>query len=239
MPRPDTQAKEYVRNRLLAALPSPELNRLLPCFTNVELSFKQILWERGTRIKHIYFPLEGVVSLVCPIEGKKAGVEVGVVGKEGMLGLPQFLGTEIAFFRYVIQIPGEALVMRVEDFHAKVRPETKLHRMMLRYTHAFIAELPQVITCISLHPVDQRLCRWLLSVHDRVEGNDFPLTHEFLAAMLGVRRATVSDAAKALRDDGLILYDRGHVTLCHRKRLEGASCCCYAKLRAALEQVFE
>lgn len=234
MSRSETTASAPRRNRLLAALPRREYNRLLPHLEWVPLALRTVLHEAGQPIKHLYFPTSGMLSLLSDRDGQGARIEVGVVGREGMVGLPVFLGTRLTSTQSMVQVPGEAMRMRADKFRRLVGPQSKLHSMLLRYTHVFLTQVTQWVACNSLHSVEKRLCRWLLTVHDRATSNDFPLTHEFLAAMLGVRRASVTEAARRLRKAGLIHYGGGQLTVLDRSGLEGTVCGCYHSVRAEL-----
>jgi len=234
MPRPAGRVPPD--NLLLAALPPREYARLLPCLEVVPLPFKAVLYEPGRVVSDIHFPLRGAVSVLSPAEGRPEGIEVGVVGREGAVGLPVFLGVESAFFRYLVQVPGEALRMRAAELRRRVGRDSALHELLLRFTHTFVIQLSQTVACNSLHPIEKRLCRWLLSVHDRADDDHFPLTHEFLAAMLGVRRATVTEAARKLRDAGLIRYGAGRLTVLDRGGLESASCECYRTVQDEMDR---
>ena len=221
-------------NRLLGALPPREYRRLRPHLDCVPLSLKAVLHEPGQRVKYLYFPISGMLSLLRVHEGRGGRIEVGVVGREGMVGLPVFLGTTVTSTQSMVQVPGEALRLRASTFRRLVSRESKLHEMLLRYTHVFLTQVIQWVACNSLHSVEKRLCRWLLAVHDRATGDHFPLTHEFLAAMLGVRRASVTDAARRLRQAGLIHYGGGQLTVLDRRGLERAVCGCYHTVRSEL-----
>ncbi|HTU19777.1 MAG TPA: Crp/Fnr family transcriptional regulator [Gemmataceae bacterium] len=219
-------------NRLLTALPRREYKRLLPHLECVPLSYKAVLHEPGGPIKHLYFPLSGMLSLLSVRDGQGGCIEVGVVGREGMVGLPFFLGTRMAITQSLVQLAGEALRIRANKFRRLIGSQSKLHKVLLRYTHVRLMQATQWVACNSLHPVEKRLCRWLLTVHDRASGDCLPLTHKLLAAMLGVRRASVTEAARRLRRAGLIDYGGGQLTILDRNGLEGAVCGCYHAVRA-------
>ncbi len=236
MPRPNTQASPP-GNRLLAALPPREYARLRRHLEPVRLAMGDVLHHPGQPVPHVHFPVSSVLSLLAVLH-EGGGVEVGLVGPEGMAGLPLLLGARTSATRCVVQIPGEALRMWAEAFQDKVGPGSPLHNLLLRYTHAFLAQVSQAAACNSKHPVEQRLCRWLLAMQDRAGGDGFPLTHEFLAAMLGVRRASVTEVAQVLRGAGLIRYTRGNVTVLDRPGLEAAACECHAVSQAELARVF-
>lgn len=233
MSRSPSAAAAPPSNRLLAALPPRELHRLRPHLESVPLSLKGVLHEAGESVKHVYFPTSGMLSLLTVCDGKGT-IEVASIGSEGMVGLPLFLGTRRTSTQCVVQVSGEALRMRAQQFRRLVTRESKLHEMLLRYTQVFLTQLTQWVACNSLHPIEKRLCRWLLMIHDRATSDHFPLTHEFLAAMLGVRRASVTEAARRLRKAGLIHYGGGQLTVLDRHGLEGAVCGCYHTVRAEL-----
>ncbi|HEX2717910.1 MAG TPA: Crp/Fnr family transcriptional regulator, partial [Gemmatimonadaceae bacterium] len=181
-------------------------------------------------ITHVYFPETCVVSLISTLHHGGA-VEVGTVGCEGMAGLPVFLADNESPMRAIVQIPGAALRVDAEYF-ARATAVGRLHVLLLRYTQAFLTQVAQTAACNAAHLVEERCARWLLATRDRVDGDTFPLTHEFLAFMLGVRRAGVTVAMQALQDAGLVRYGRGWVTIVNRGGLEAASCECYATVRA-------
>jgi CRP-like cAMP-binding protein len=202
----------------------------------VQLRFKAVVYEPGQPIDHVYFPTSGIISLLVPPE-QRGGIEVGVVGREGMAGLPVFLHVKDTVIQSIVQMPGEALRMRADDFRECVSRSSMLHGLLLRYTHVFMTQLSQWIACNSLHSVEKRMCRWLLTVHDRLDTDHFPLTHEFLAAMLGVRRATVTEAARSLRQAGLIRYGGGQLVVLDRHGLESAGCGCHRVVQAEAQRL--
>jgi len=219
-------------NQLLAALPQREYDHLRSLLEAVPLAPRAVLYESRQPISHVYFPTTGVVSMLSPPEGKGEGTEVGIVGREGMTALSLFLGVATTPVRCVVQVPGTALRLRAADFLAHLGREGVLHRLLLRYTYAFLNQVSQTVACNARHPVGKRLARWVLLVQARVEADCFPLTHEFLAAMLGVRRASVSEAARTLQQAGLIRYERGLLTVLDRRGLEAAACACYHLIQA-------
>ena len=223
------------QNRLLVALPSDDYDRLLPHLEKVSLPLRDILYEAHGPITHVYFPLSGVVSLV--IEDSGSTLEVGIIGNEGMVGTPVFLGSERSPTRAIAQIPGEALRMEAKVFQKEMRRGGPLHGLVQRYTQTMINQISQSIVCNHRHSVEKRMCRWLLMSHDRVGADEFPLTHEFLAQMLGVCRPTVTAVAGSLQKTGLIIYHRGRITVLHRKGLETASCECYAVVANELDRL--
>ena len=212
-------------NRLLVALPRDEHDRLLPHLEKVSLPLRDILYEANGPIAHVYFPLTGVVSLVIMDSGST--LEVGIIGNEGMVGTPVFLGADSSPTRAIVQIPGEALRMEVEFFQKEMRRDGPLYGLVQRYTQAMINHISQCLICNRRHSVKKRMCRWLLMSHNRMGTDEFPLTHEFLAQMLGVCRPTVTAVAGTLQKAGLINYHRGRISIINRKGLEAASCECY------------
>ena len=215
------------KNRLLAVLPSEEYKRLLPDLESVYLPHKQVIYEANEPIKYIYFPTDAVMSLINLMEDG-AGVEVGTVGKEGMVGIPVFLAGDRSINQAVAQIPGNAVRMRAEVFNRNVTPGSPLYNLLQRYTQALLSQVFQSVSCNGLHSIEKRCCRWLLMTQDRVEGHQFPLTQEYLAYMLGVRRASVSEVCNLLQKAGFISYSRGSITILNRQALENTSCACYA-----------
>jgi CRP-like cAMP-binding protein len=223
----------FRRNRILNLLPPAEAEKLAPHFTHVSLQFKEPLATEGKPIEEMYFVLSGVVSLVVPLDGEDP-VEAGTVGFEGVVGLPAYLGQPVAPWRALCQLPGEAL---------KVDPQVVIERatqgslgpLLLRYTTAVISMMAQGAACNRVHPLEERMSRWLLMTHDRMGTESFPLTQEFLGQMLGVRRPSVSIAGSTLQKAGLIKYSRGRITIVDRAGLETASCECYRVIRDQYE----
>jgi CRP-like cAMP-binding protein len=215
-----------LKNKLLAALPGEEYERLLPHLKQVSLPVHEILCEAESTMKYAYFPLSGMISMLS-IEVEGAKVEVGVIGNEGMLGLPIFLGKGIAPNQAMVQIAGSAVRVKGEILKTEFTRPGPLQALLLRYTQSFFIQPTQSAACNRLHSVEQRLCRWLLVVHDRMESDNFRLTQEFIAHMLGTRRAGVSETAATLQSEGLIRYTHGKIHILNRKKLESSSCDCY------------
>jgi CRP-like cAMP-binding protein len=222
-------------NQLLAALPPQDYARLRPGLARVPMKLKQILWEPNQPIEAVHFPIDAVASILALTDGHS--VEVGTIGNEGLVGLPVFLGATSSTGRAMVQVAGEGERLDITVFRREAHKEGRLRQLMERYTQAFMSQVSQSTACNRAHSVGQRLARWLLIVRDRVRRNEFPLTHEFLGQMLGVRRATVSEAAAALQRVKLIGYHRGVITIRNGAGLERAACECYGIVRQEFERL--
>jgi CRP-like cAMP-binding protein len=201
------------------------------------LTFKEPLAEQGRPIETAYFVNSGVISVVTDLQDGTV-VETGTIGREGFLGLPIVFGAEKSPWRAFCQIPGEAFCMPAEALKAEVARGGTLDRVIRRYAGAAMSLLAQSAACNRAHSLEQRMARWLLMTHDRVEADEFPLTQEFLGQMLGVRRPTVSLAGSALQRAGLIAYSRGRIAIVDRRGLEKVSCECYAYVRQQFDDAF-
>jgi CRP-like cAMP-binding protein len=217
-------------NQLLARLASQDYQHLLPFLRPFPLKFQHILNEPHSGIDYVYFPSRGVVSAVTIMEDGTV-IEVATVGNEGMVGLTAFLGDEESPYRQVVQVPGESLRIRAEDLRAETRTDNPLRRLLVRYNTLFLKQISLAVACNGLHRVQQRCCKWVLMTHDRAQSDEFPLTHEFLSHMLGVRRMSVTDVLKPLQDAGLIRNRRGRITVLDRSGIEAAACECYRSLQ--------
>jgi CRP-like cAMP-binding protein len=213
-------------NRLLSLLSDDDYERLRPHLSPVVFEYKKSLYEASRPIEQVYFPVDGVASLVITT-AEGAGAEVGTIGSEGMVGLPVCLGDRVAPSSVYVQVPGNALEIDARVFRAELDRSATLNLIMLRYAHAFFNQVAQSAACAHLHRVEQRCCRWLLMTRDRMPSGDFLLTQEFLGMMLGVRRTTVTDVMGALKKAGLIRYRRGHVTILDQEALQHRACECY------------
>lgn len=223
-------------NRLLDALPGEELERLRPHLEAVRLEQREPVYEAGVPIDHVYFPTSGVFSLVTTMRDGSV-IEVSTVGNEGMLGLQAFLDGGTMPIGAFSQVSGDSLRMATDTFKREVGAGGGLPVVLHRYVQAVIVFAAQSSACNALHPVRQRCARWMLLTHDRVGSDEFPLTHEFLSEMLGVRRASVTEVAGSLQREGLIRYGRGRMAVLDRAGLEAASCECYGVIRGEFDRL--
>lgn len=223
-------------NRLLSQLNGKEFAPLISRLEDVALGMKQALHEPGDTIRYVYFPGGAVVSLVV-VMGDGAIVETAVVGYEGMVGTPILFGATSAHHRAFCQIAGPAKRLPAGILLRQMERSRKLRRLLNRYAQGLMNQFAQGVACNRLHSVEQRCARWLLATHDRVGADSFRLTQEFLAAMLGVRRASVTEVAGRLQQAGLIRYNHGNMTLLDRKGLESAACECYGAIAGEFERL--
>ncbi|MBN3959495.1 Crp/Fnr family transcriptional regulator [Nostoc sp. NMS8] len=213
-------------NRLLAALPTSDYERLIPHLKLVSLPTRQVIYEPGEPITHVYFPQHAVVSIVTIMEDGST-VEVGIVSNEGMVGIPIILGGNTTTTKAFVQVAGAGMQMDADVFRTEFNRGGAIQKLLLRYVRAIYTELTQSCTCNRLHTLEERLARWLLTVSDRLESEKFLLTQEFIAQMLGVRRSGVTVAASTLSRAGMIHYQRGQINILNRENLEATSCECY------------
>jgi CRP-like cAMP-binding protein len=225
-------------NRLLAALPASTLLALAPYLKTVPTPLRRVLHESGERLRHVYFLNGGVASIITRLSDGRS-VEAATVGDEGMLGIEAFLDDRaIAYGRTLMQVAGTtAVALPVADFRRAVSRSRPLNELMGRYTQVLLAQMMQSTACNAIHDVQQRCARWLLMTHDRMHAQDFRLSHEFLAVMLGVHRPTVSIVAAGLQHAGLIRYRYSQVTVVDRDGLEAAACECYPRIRAQFNRL--
>jgi len=216
-----------VENHLIELLPRRDRQRLLAVCEPVELVLGEVLCEPGEPARHAYLPIDGFISLVAPIDGKPS-LEVGMVGREGMLGAQLALGVATAPLHAVVQGSGSAWRIGAGAFRHELTRSVALQRVVNRYLSVRMAQLAVSATCVRFHLLGPRLARWMLMSQDRAHANNFRVTQEFLAYMLGVRRVGVTTAAGALQRSGLIEYHRGEMTVRNRRGLEAAACGCYA-----------
>jgi len=215
-----------IENSRLAAVPRKEYRRLLAGLEPVTLTFGEVLYEPGETIRHVYFPGSSLVSLLTLVDGHLT-LETGLIGREGMVGIPLVLGHNVSSVRALVQGTGTAMRMAAARFSKEFRLSLALQQELYRYTHTLMAQIAQTAACNRFHVVEMRLARWLLMTHDRVKSDQFHMTHEFLGHMLGVRRVGVTKAAHALQQRKLIGYSRGDITVLDRRGLEAAACQCY------------
>lgn len=224
-------------NLLLESLPRKEHDRLLDLCETVELIYGDILCEYHQPFRHVYFPLSGFISLVTSVEGHPP-LEMGLIGNEGMVGIKLVLGVDSSPFRGMVLGAGTALRMSAPQLRRELRHSPPLLRTLNRHLYLLIAQLSQSVACNRFHEVEPRLARWLLMTHDRANADQFYLTHQYLADMLGVQRSAVTIAAGALQKQRLIRYTRGEITVLNRSGLETVSCECYAAVNDCYQQLF-
>ena len=223
-------AQADAANRLLAALPAKEYERLLAGFEPVKLTYGEVLYEPGEPMRHVYFPSDCLVSLLMVVDGHRA-LEVGLVGREGMVGSRLALGMSTASVRALVQGTGTAVRIKSAAFLREFHRSPALQRALLHFTDTLMSQVTQTAACNRFHPVEARLARWLLMTRERLSSSEFHLTQEFLADMLGVRRAGVTVAASALQRRKLIRYRRGAITILDQQGLEATSCSCYQHVK--------
>ncbi|MHC0064357.1 Crp/Fnr family transcriptional regulator [Nostoc sp. UIC 10890] len=219
-------ALEQPVNNLLAVLLPADYERLIPHLKLVSLSNRQVLYEAGEPLTQVYFPNKAVVSIVTTMEDGST-VEAGLVSNEGMVGIPVILGDHITTTTAIVQIPDSAMQMNADILRSEFNRATGLQSLLLRYVQGVYTQIAQGSACNRLHKLERRLARWLLTVSDRLESEEFPLTQEFISQMLGVRRAGVTEAANILSEAGMITYHRGQINILNREGLEKTSCECY------------
>lgn len=234
--KPLAPERHGVRNRLLGRLSAEAFGRLQPSLERVDFQPRAPLYEPHRPLAHVYFPESGIASIVTVLaDGTQT--EVATVGSEGMVGLPAFWGVDAVPNRAFWQLAGMAWRLSVDALRNEKQRGDSLEQVLGRYAQAFLTQVAQSATCNGRHTVQQRCSRWLLTTHDRVDGDNFELKHEFLAQMLGVRRAGVTVAAGALQRAGLIRYTPGHITILDRDGLEAAACECYRLVRREYERL--
>jgi len=232
MPRP----RDSHQNQLLAALPAAERERLYPNLELVPMPLGDVLYESGSRLRHVYFPTTCIVSLLYVMEDG-ASAEIAVVGNEGIIGIALFMGGETTPSRALVQSAGHALRLKGQLLKDEFNRSGVLQHLLLRYTQALLTQMAQTAVCNRHHSVDQQLCRWLLLSLDRLSSNTLSMTQELIANMLGVRREGVTEAAGRLQGAGLINYSRGRITVLDRPRLEARACECYAVVKKEFDRL--
>jgi CRP-like cAMP-binding protein len=216
-----------VENTLIELLPANDRARLLAICEPVEMVLSEVLCEPDKPTRHVYFPTQGFISLVAMVDGSP-GVEVGMVGREGMLGAQLVLGVVTAPLHALVQGSGTSLRVATVPFQRELARSPALRRVLNRYLYVLMAQQATSAACLRFHLIGPRLARWLLMSQDRAQSDSFHITHEFLAYMLGMRRVGITAAASALQRDGLIEYHRGAIKVMDRSGLEAAACSCYA-----------
>ncbi|MFA7415718.1 MAG: Crp/Fnr family transcriptional regulator [Rhizobium sp.] len=215
-----------IENSLLSAIPRKEYQRLLSSLEPVTLTFGEVLYVPGEPIRQVYFPGTSLVSLLALADGHLA-LEVGLIGSEGLIGIPLVLGHTVSSVEALVQGSGTALRMSAACFQKEFKLSLPLQREVYRYTNTLMTQISQTVACNRFHVVEKRFARWLLMTHDRVKSDRFHMTHEFIGHMLGVRRVGVTKAAQALQKRDLISYSRGDIVVLDRPGLEAAACECY------------
>jgi len=225
-----------VRNRILAALLASEYQRLLPRLEHVTLKRGEIVYRADQNIEAVYFPEEAVVAMVDTTDDRRT-VEVGVIGREGIVGINIFLGGIATPDKAIVQLPGGAMRMKSKDLRREIRFGSPLQRLLLEYTRTFLAVISQSVACSQHHSIHQRVARWLLAMSDYADSGEFLMVHESIAAMLGVRRVSVTEAAQKLQAAALISYRRGHIRVLDKAGLVKQSCECYLFIRQQYQRL--
>lgn len=225
-----------VRNGILAALLASEYRRLLPRLEHVMLKRGEVLYRADQDIQAVYFPEDAVVAMVDTTRDRRT-VEVGIIGREGIVGINIFLGGGVTPDRAIVQLPGGAFRMKSKDLRKEVRFGSPLQRLLLDYTRTFLAVISQSVACSQHHNVEQRLARWLLTLDDYAGPGGFLMVHSSIAVMLGVRRASITEAARKLQTAAVIRYRRGRITVLDKPRLQDKACECYRFIRREYENL--
>lgn len=230
------ESSELVRNRLLAALPREDYERLRPQLQQVSFALGQVVYEFGGHLDYVYFPTTSIVSLLYTMENGTSA-EMGLTGNDGVVGIALFMGGGTMPNRAIVQSAGEAIRMKAKVLQDEFARGERFQQLLLRYTQALITQISQTAVCNRLHSVEQQLCRWLLLSHDRVQADELIMTQELIADMLGVRREGVTVAAGRLQDSGAISYVRGHIKILNRQRLEETVCECYRVVKDEFDRL--
>jgi CRP-like cAMP-binding protein len=221
-----TANRVSVENRLLRSLSEDQLKRMLPHMQVMHLPQSKILYEAGATVNNLYFPNNGMISLLS-MNGDGTTIEVGMVGNEGVVGIPIVLRINTTPYGAMVQLPSEVIKIKGEIIKAEFERRGRFEELLLRYTHVLLTQISQSVVCNRFHTIEKRLCRWLLVAHDRVKSDNLRLTQEIIAHMLGISRTGVTTAAGALQKAGFIRYSRGQIVLLDRKAMEAFSCECY------------
>jgi CRP-like cAMP-binding protein len=228
-----------IKNRILSALSREEYERLAPHLEEVPLSLGLILYDFDAPITHIYFPNNDTLGSLLSTTERDSAIEIGVTGSEGVLGFSALMGLDRTPHRVLVQIPGTAWKIKTSVIRKEFKQGGRLHDLILRYVHAIFTQASQTAVCNRLHPVEARLARWLLTVRERVETAEFPITHDFMARMLGANRATVSLTAATIQQAGFITYKRGKLTILNQEGLEDVACECYGIVKKRYEDILK
>jgi CRP-like cAMP-binding protein len=231
-----TRVNKRGENQLLSLLPQADRKRIVARSEQLSLEIKTVLYEANGAMPYVYFPLSGMVSLVLNTQEGQT-IEVGTIGNEGMLGTPLVLGSDKSPVEAIIQVASTLLRMTAKDFLRELKRSGALRAAGQRFAQTLLNQISQSVLCNRIHPVEERICRWLLMTHDRVGLDDMVLTQQFVSQMLGVRRPSVTVVAGALQKAGLIKYSRGKMTILNRKGLEGGACECYQVVRREAERL--
>ena len=230
------QANDPRQNRLIAALPAEDYARIAPALELVPIPLGHALYEPGVHMRHVYFPIDSIVSLLCVMEDG-GSAEIAVVGNEGVVGVSLFMGGETTPSRAVVQGGGHAYRMKSQMLKEEFDRAGAMQHVLLHYTQALLTQMGQTAVCNRHHTLDQQLCRWLLLALDRLPSHELIMTQELIANMLGVRREGVTEAAGKLQRDGLIEYHRGHINVLDRPGLEARACECYAVVKREYDRL--
>lgn len=223
-------------NRLIGALPRDACARLRPALEQVDLALGEVVYEASEPMEYAYFPTDAVVSLIYTMEDGDTA-EMGLIGREGVVGIALFLGGDTTTNQAVAQVAGGALRIKARTLREEFQRNGPFQLALLRYTQALLTQISQTAVCNRLHPVEKRLCRWLLMTRNRVCSDEILMTQEFISCMLGVRREGVTGAAHRLQEAGLIRYRRGHITIVDRQGLETATCECYRVVKGEFDRL--
>jgi CRP-like cAMP-binding protein len=225
------------KNHLLAALHATDYERLIPNLESIPLPLGWVLYEADRRMQHVYFPTEGIISLLNVMENGQSA-EIAITGNEGLVGVSLFMGGDSTPSRAVVQSKGHAYRLPARILKAEFERGGELQHLMLRYTQALITQMAQTAVCNRHHKLEQQLCRWLLLSLDRLPSNNVPMTQELIANMLGVRREGVTESAGILQKAGVIEYSRGKITVLDRSALEKRTCECYGVVKRETDRLF-
>jgi CRP-like cAMP-binding protein len=232
------EGRGNTRNRLLDALPAAEYARLTRKLEPVKPRLGDVLFRPGERTEHVYFPVESIISLMTDLE-EGGGIEVGLVGREGMVGISVVFGVEHESKLATVQRTGTALRMSSDDLREELAGGGELPRLLLRYAHALMSQISQSVVCNVRHTLDGRLVRWLLMFQDRAEADEFELTQDFMANMLGAARSSVGEVARKLQEMGLVSYERGRFRILNRLGMEQMACECYEVVRDEYDGLYK